>query len=70
MPTRGHGRALQVEGICPREGMAGLSKLRRCPREGMAGLSKLRGCPREGIAGHVMEGFPPLGKSIYRRGGR
>ena len=22
------------------------------------------------VAGHVMEGFPPLGKSINRRGGR
>ena len=42
------------------------TKVRRCPPEGVAGLSKLRGC----IAGHVMEGFPQLGKNINRRGGR
>ena len=41
MPTRGRGRALQVEGM-----------------------------QREGVAGHVTEGFPPLGKSINRRGGK
>ena len=46
------------------------TKVRRCPPEGVAVLSKLRGCPREGIVGHVMEGFPPLGKSINRKEGR
>jgi len=46
------------------------TNVRRCPPEGVAGLSKLRGCPREGVVGRVMEGFPPLGKSINRREGR